>query len=229
MTYLWSGMLLTGIVYGIFTGHLQAVTEEILSSSREAVDLCITMAGITAMWTGMLKIAERSGLVEKLSALMKPFLKLLFPGISGEEKALGYISANFLSNMLGLGWASTASGLQAFRELDRIHKERCERFRERNDSSEDCRFHGECGSMSNDSRSYRAHNFMSQDVASREMCTFLIINVSSLQLIPMSLLAYRAQYGSRNPTAIAGPALLTTICSTCTAILFCLWMNRKSA
>lgn len=201
MTYLWSGMLLTGIMYGILTGNSQGVTEAILESAREAVNLCITMAGITAMWTGILKIAEREGMVERLSKGMRPVLRILFPMLIGEEKACGYISTNFLSNMLGLGWASTASGLMAFQELDRINRERC---RQQGESKR-----------------------QASDLASREMCTFLIINVSSLQLIPMTLLAYRTQYGSVNPAAIVGPSILTTACSTLAAVIFCIWMNRR--
>lgn len=203
MTYLWGGMLLIGIVYAALTGNLQEVTEVVVSSSREAVNLCITMAGITAMWTGILKIAEKVGLVDQLAVGLKPFLRFLFPGLEGEEKVCGYISANFLSNMLGLGWASTASGLMAFQELDRLNREKCDRL-------------GESG-------------WLAKDLASKEMCTFLIINVSSLQLIPMSLIAYRAQYGSVNPAAITGPSIVTTSCSTLAAVLFCFWMNRRSS
>lgn len=201
MHWLWGGMILIGTVYAAFAGNMQEITEAVLKSSREAVELCMAMAGITAMWTGILKIAERSGLVDALARRMKPVLKVLFPGLRTEERALGYISSNFLANMFGLGWASTATGLKAFCELDRINKERCERWGE--------------------------SKYMAKDLASREMCTFLILNVSSLQLLPMSVLAYRSQYGSVNPAAIVGPSLLATGCSTLAAILFCIWMNRR--
>lgn len=201
MAYLWGGMLLLGIIYAALTGNLQGVTETVVSSSREAVELCVMMAGVTAMWTGILKIAEKAGLVERLSTGLKPFLRFLFPDLMGEEKALGYISTNFLSNMFGLGWASTASGLMAFWELDRIRREKC--------------------------LYWGTEYEKSLDMASKEMCTFLIINVSSLQLIPMTIISYRAKYGSANPAAIAGPSLLTTGCSTLAAVLFCFWMNRR--
>lgn len=203
MTYLWAGMILVGIVYGMLTGRMEAVTESVISSAREAVNLCITMAGITAMWTGMMKIAERTGLVGQLSRGMQPVLKFLFPGIRPDSKAGKYISLNFLSNLLGLSWASTASGLSAFKELEKLNDEECEAFLPKKQRKR------------------------GRDIASPAMCTFLIINVSSLQLIPMNMIAYRAQYGSTNPTAIVGPAILATGISTLVAVVFCKIMLRK--
>lgn len=102
MTYLWSGMILVGIIYGLLTGNLKAVTEAVVSSSRESVNLCISMAGIVGMWTGLMKIAEGSGLIEGLSGKMGPVLRFLFPGLDPDSRAGRYISVNFLSNILGL-------------------------------------------------------------------------------------------------------------------------------
>lgn len=201
MNWLWGGMILIGVVYGALTGNLSGVTEGVVNSSREAVTLCISMAGITALWTGIMKIAERAGLVEKLAQGMEPLLRFLFPELEGEEKAKHYISLNFLSNLLGLNWASTSSGLMAFRELDKINREEC----------------GRLGVTKN-----RAPH-----IASPAMCTFLIINVSSLQLIPMNMIAYRAQYGSPQPAAIVGPAILVTGINTVAAVVFCKVMNHR--
>lgn len=201
MTYLWSGMILIGIIYGAITGNLKEVTETAVSSSKEAVNLCIAMAGITAMWTGIMKIAETTGLVEQLSKGLRPLLRLLFPKLPADSKACKYISLNFLSNFLGLSWASTSSGLMAFRELDRINREECKKL--------------------GVTQSRAPHT------ASNAMCTFLIINVSSLQLIPVNMIAYRAQYGSVNPTAIVGPAIMATAFSTVVAVIFCKVMDRR--
>lgn len=203
MTYLWSGMILVGIIYGAITGNLKEVTEAAVSSSREAVNLCIAMAGITAMWTGIMKIAETTGLVTQLSKGLRPLLRFLFPKLPADSRACSYISLNFLSNFLGLSWASTSSGLMAFKELNRIHREECDKF---------------------GITAVRA-----PDTASSAMCTFLIINVSSLQLIPVNMIAYRAQYGSINPTAIVGPAIVATAFSTVAAIIFCKVMDRKGS
>ncbi len=201
MAYLWGGMILIGILYGTLTGNLQAVTEAAVSSSREAVNLCIAMAGITAMWTGIMKIAEMTGLVSQLSRGLRPVLRFLFPRLSPDSKACSYISLNFLSNLLGLSWASTSSGLMAFKELDRINRE-------------DCKKNGI-------TRNRAPH------IASPAMCTFLIINVSSLQLIPVNMIAYRAQYGSVEPAAIVGPAVVATALSTMVAVVFCKVMDWR--
>lgn len=200
MTYLWAGMILVGIIYGALTGNLQAVTEAAVSSSKEAVTLCISMAGITAMWTGIMKIAENAGLVKQLAKKMRPFLRFLFPDIPADSPAGNYISLNFLSNFLGLSWASSSSGLLAFHELDKINREQCVRLGE--------------------TKKRAPH------IASPAMCTFLIINVSSLQLLPINMIAYRAQYGSVNPAAIVGPAILATAASTGAAVIFCKMMDH---
>lgn len=200
MTYLWGGMLIIGIVFGALNGNLQEVTEAVISSSKEAVALCISMAGITAMWTGIMKIAENTGLVSRLSRGMKPVLRFLFPDISPESQAGKYISLNFLSNILGLSWASTSSGLCAVRELQKLNEENCKK--------------------------QGVTKKRAPHIASTAMCTFMIINVSSLQLLPMNMIAYRAQYGSVNPAAVVGPGIAATAVSTGAAVLFCKIMSR---
>lgn len=195
MTYLWGGMLIIGIVFGALNGNLQEVTEAVIASSKEAVTLCISMAGITAMWTGIMKIAENTGLGSLLSRGMKPVLRFLFPDIPPESQAGKYISLNFLSNILGLSWASTSSGLCAVRELQKLNEE-------------DCRRRG-------------VTKKRAPHIASTAMCTFMIINVSSLQLLPMNMIAYRAQYGSVNPAAVVGPGIVATAVSTGAAVVFC--------
>lgn len=205
MTYLWSGMFLIGILYGGFTGNFQAVTEALISSAEEAVSLCIAMAGITAMWTGIMKIAENTGLVSQLAEKMRPVLKFLFPRLDPDSSAGHYISLNFLSNLFGISWASTSAGLCAMKELSALEEKR-QREKTAQGKGEQLR------------KPY---------IASREMCTFLIINVSSLQLIPVNIIAYRARYGSVDPTAIVGPAILATAVSTTVAVIFCKIMDHR--
>ena len=114
-------------------------------------------------------------------------MRYLFSDLDPESKACKYISLNFLSNILGLGWACTPAGLKAMEELHRLEEER-----------------------GNDSH-----------FASNEMCTFLILNISSLQLIPVNMIAYRQQYGSVNPAGIIGPAIVATFISTAVAVIYC--------
>ena len=204
MAYLWGGMLLIGIVYGVLAGNVDEVTKAFVSCSGEAVSLCISMAGITAMWTGMMKIAESSGLVSELAVKMRPLIRFLFPKLDTESKAVHYICLNFLSNVLGLSWASTSSGLCAMKELKelQLQKEKAERNAKDSGKKKDT-----------------AGN--SSIVASNEMCTFLIVNISSLQLIPVNIIAYRSQYGSVNPAGIVGAGIVATAVSTVVAMVYC--------
>lgn len=194
LNFLWGAMLLIGIVYGAATGRMNEVTDAALSSAKEAVSLCITMAGIVAMWVGIMEIAKSSGLVERLTRKMRPLLGFLFPDVPGEHRAMEFISANMIANFLGLGLAATPFGLKAMEELAKLEKQR---------------------------------KSVSPGTASNAMCTFLILNISSLQLIPVNIIAYRSQYGSVNPTAIVGPGIVATAVSTVVAVIFCKVMERK--
>ena len=155
------------------------------------------MLGIMSMWTGLIEIAKRSGLLDQITRKLDPVLHFLFPRIPKDHIAKEYISANIVANLLGLGWAATPMGLKAMKELAKIERER----------------------LSDTGRPIRK--------ASDEMCTFLIINISSLQLIPVSTIAYRFQYGSVNPAAVVFPGLIATTISTIVAIIFCRIMCRK--
>lgn len=110
MNYLWGGMLLIGIIYGALTGNLQEVTEAAIDSSKEAVSLAVAIAGVTAMWTGLMKIAEETGLIRQMTQKMRPVLKFLFPSVPSDHPAYGQISLNMIANVLGLGWAATPAG-----------------------------------------------------------------------------------------------------------------------
>ena len=212
MNYLWGGMILIGIIYGTVTGHLEEVSEAAIQSSKEAVSLCVVMAGVTALWVGMMRIAEKSGLLEAMEQRMQPVLNFLFPEIPGNHPSRKSIATNLLANILGLGWAATPAGLKAMEELGKLEEER------RAEKAPDKR-KNTAGQSSLARQS---------GTASNEMCTFLIVNISSLQLIPINMIAYRSQYGSVSPAAIAGPALLATIASTVAGIAFCKVMDRKN-
>ncbi len=200
MNYLWGGMLLIGIIYGVATGNVQAITEAALDSSKEAVTLAISIAGVTAFWTGILQVAKRGGIVEKLSLKMGPLIRFLFPRLPEAHPVKEYIAMNMIANLLGLGSAATPVGLKAMEEMERLEDGR---------------------------RSKEDGISVPKGTASNEMCTFLILNISSLQLIPMNMIAYRSQYGSVAPAAIVGPGIVATAVSTVVAIVFCKIMDRK--
>ena len=115
-------MIIIGIIVAAFTGQMETVSSGILDSAKEAISLCIVMLGVVGMWTGVMKIAEETGLVRQLTRLLMPILRLLFPRIAGEEAVMGYIASNMIANLLGLGWASTPTGLKAMKALNEIHK-----------------------------------------------------------------------------------------------------------
>ena len=193
LNYIWSIMILLGVIYGAVTGHLDAVTNAALDSADDAISLCITMAGVMALWMGLMEIAKEAGLIGKMTRGIRPFLTFLFPKIPQGHPALGYIATNIIANILGLGWACTPAGLKAMEALSDLDKER-----------------GNTG-----------------QIASAEMCTFLILNISSLQLIPVNMIAYRSQYGSVNPAAIITPAILATFISSTVAIIYCKCKGKK--
>lgn len=124
LNYLWGAMILIGIVVASFTGNMPQITQAILDSSKEAITICITMLGIIAMWSGMMEIAEKSGLVKELSKKMRPFLSYLFKDIPKEHKALDYISTNVIANILGLGWAATPAGIKAMESLQTLNDDK---------------------------------------------------------------------------------------------------------
>ena len=191
LNYLWGGMIIAGIIFGLFSGKMPAVTNGALDSAKEAVDLCIMMMGIMSMWVGLMEFAIKAGIVETASRKMRSVIRFLFPGVPNGHPAEKYIATNMIANILGLGWAATPAGLMAMKHLQELNPNR------------------------------------DKSVASNEMCTFLILNISSLQLIPMNIIAYRSQYGSVNPAGIVGAGIVATTISTLVAVLFCKAMNRE--
>ena len=199
LNYLWAGMILVGILYGVLSGNMEAVTSGALDSAKEAVSLCLNMCGVMALWMGLMEIAQESGLIESMTRKISPFVNFLFPRIPKEHPAREAISTNIIANILGLGWAATPAGLKAMEDLSKLEEER-----------------GTEGY-------YRGSH--KERAASNEMCIFLIVNISSLQLIPVNMIAYRSQYGSAVPTAVIAPGLVATLSTALLAVLFCKIMD----
>ncbi len=201
LNYLWGFMIIIGIIFGAFTGNLPNVTEAALDSAKEAVSLCITMIGVMSFWVGLMKIAEKAGIIEGMAKKMGPILDFLFPHIPKQHKSREYIATNMIANFFGLGWAATPAGIKAMKELENLEDERRKGI-------------------------VKGKKAVARGVANTEMCTFLIVNISSLQLIPINIIAYRTQYGSANPTRIVGAAILATTVSTAVGIIFARMMER---
>lgn len=196
LNYLWAFMMIIGIVYGALSGNMEAVSNGALNSAAEAVNLCIKMLGIIAMWTGIMHIGEKSGLVLAIADKLSVFISFLFPRLPKEHPARKHIATNMIANILGLGWAATPAGLKAMEELRRFDEE-------------------------------SGGGYVKKRIASNEMCVFLILNISSLQLIPVNMIAYRSQYGSAGPASIIAPALIATFISTVVSVVFCRLMDRR--
>lgn len=189
LNYLWGGMILIGIAYAIVTGNIQNVTTEAIQSAKDSVTLCITMLGVMSMWTGLMRIAEVSGLIGEMSEAMMPLLTKLF-SMPRNSRAYNYIATNMIANMFGLGFAATPAGIKAMEEMQLLNK--------------------------------------NKDTATNDMCMFMIINMSSLQIVSMNIIAYRSEYGSINPQAIIGAGLAATVVSTIVGVTFakiCEWVR----
>ena len=181
LNVIWGFFLIGGILTGAFLGRMDLVTNAVIDGGRNAVELAFTMAGVVAVWSGILKIAEKGGMIDALAEKREPFLDFLFPEVPRGHAARRYISANFAANFLGLGWAATPAGLLAMEELAKLN--------------------GKTGRASN------------------AMCMFLVVNMSSLQLVTVNILAYRAEYGSAAPAEIMGAGIAATLGTTLVGIL----------
>ena len=195
LNFLWAGMIIIGILYGALQGNLAEITNAALDSSKEAVTLCVTMIGVMSFWMGLMEIATKAGIIQATSKIMRPVIRFFFPQIPKGHRANEYITTNFIANILGLGWAATPAGLKAMEALGELEEDR--------------------------RKGIAAGVARKKGIASNEMCTFLILNISSLQLIPINIIAYRSQYGSVNPAGIVGAGLVATAISTLVAALFC--------
>lgn len=173
-------MAVIGIIYALFNGTIDQVNEAIFNSAAEAVNLSIGLISILVFWLGLMRIAEKAGILKSLSAVFKPLITRLFPDIPKDHPAMGYILSNFIANLFGLGNAATPMGIKAMKEMKELS---------------------------------------GSEKASRSMITFLVINTSSLTLVPTTIIAIRMQYKSAFPTEIVGTTVIATLITTTAAII----------
>lgn len=114
-------MIAIAVAFAATSGKLGLLTEEIFSSLRSSVDMGIGLIGGMMLWCGVLKVAEKSGLVDRISTFIRPVLKLIFKDIPSKSGAMGAMIMNITSNMLGLGNAATPLGLKAMQELQLLN------------------------------------------------------------------------------------------------------------
>lgn len=187
---IWGFFVIGGILTGAFLGRMDLVTQAVIGGGKTAMELAFTMAGVVGVWSGVLKIAEKGGMIDILAGKMTPLMDVLFPSVPRSHRARKYIAANFAANFLGLGWAATPAGLAAMKELQKLNRE-------------------------------------AKGTASAAMCMFLTVNMTSLQLVTVNILAWRAEYGSRNPAEIVGVGIFATLITTVVGTLAAKLIERS--
>lgn len=118
---IWGFFIVVGTLFCLFTGHIDIVNNEILVSSKTALDMLLQLFPVIALWLGIMNIAKESGLLDKLTRLLFPLLHKIFPDIPKNHESLGFIASNIIANMFGLGSAATPAGLKAMKSLQEIN------------------------------------------------------------------------------------------------------------
>ena len=185
---LWFGFFLVATVAALArwlgggdSGVFAAMIASLFDMAKLSVEVMILLFGTLTLWLGLLRIAERAGLVDALARWLGPLFRRLMPEVPEGHPAIGLITLNFAANALGLDNAATPIGLRAMRELQTLNP--------------------------------------SADTASNAQILFLVLNASSLTLLPVGIFMYRVQQGAHDPTLVFLPILLATSASTLVGFL----------
>ena len=183
----WPMMLMVSMVVAMFNGKIDAVAAGILTNAKLAIEIVMNLFGIMAFWLGLMRVAEKAGLVDALVARLRPLLAIFFPDIPKEHPSFGLIVMSVASSMLGLSNASTPVSIRAMQAMQNINKHPA--------------------------------------VASNAMCLFMVINSSSVQLIPATTMAVLSGAGASEPTRVVLTGLVATTVSTFASVIACVWMQ----
>ena len=182
LNYVWLGLIVFAVLIGGWEGHLKEVADQSFEMAEFAVvKTAFPLIGIMAFWLGLMRLAERGGLVTLLARVLRPVMRRLFPDVPPEHPAMGSMVMNIAANMLGLGNAATPLGLRAMKDLETLNPR--------------------------------------PGTATNAMCTFLAINTSSVQIVPVTTMAILAANNSINPSAIVGTSLIATACACGSGVL----------
>ena len=121
INYIWFFLIFMGIVFSIFTGNVDKVTASVVTSADSTIKLIIGIVGVMCFWCGIIKIAEKSGLMKIISKALQPVLKVIFKKEGGDEEAMGAIIMNMTSNMMGVSNAATPFGIKAMEEMQKLN------------------------------------------------------------------------------------------------------------
>lgn len=184
MAWIWTGMVALSVIYGLINGTIDLVGNAALEGAAAAVTLCISMAGVVCLWTGVMEVMQRGGLSGKLATLLRPVLRRLFPESADNDTAMEAASANVSANLLGLGNAATPLGIKAASAMS-------------------------TGETANDS-----------------LCTLVVLNTASIQLIPATVAGIRTAAGASAPFNILPAVWITSLASVTVGILVARLLRR---
>ena len=179
LAWIWTIMVVFSIIYGLLSGNIDAVGAAALGGAKAAVDLGISICGVTCLWSGIMEIMRRGGTADKLSRLFRPVLNRLFPSTRHSAEVLEALSANVSANLLGLGNAATPLGIRAATAMTKLS---------------------------------------AAGIASNDLCLLVVINSSSLQLIPATVAAVRSANGAQTPFDILPAVWITSIAAVVSGI-----------
>ncbi len=192
MAWIWTGMVAASVLYGIYSGTIGAVGDAALEGAAAAVELCLRMAGVLCLWSGVMSIMKASGLMDGLSRLFRPLLGRLLPRACQDPETLAALSGNVSANLLGLGNAATPLGIRAARRM-----------------AEGC-----------------------GGTASSELCTLVVLNTASIQLLPATVAGVRAALGAESAFDILPAVWMASALSVAAGLLAAkllgrLWTRRE--
>ena len=121
---IWPFFIIISFIYAIYSGNIFNINDAIFKSADQTVELCLTMFGTICLWNGIMKIAIKTSMIEKLTKFLKPIISFIFPEIKDNKKIAKEISMNMVANILGLGNASTPLGLQAMDSMQKINNDK---------------------------------------------------------------------------------------------------------
>ena len=121
---IWPFFIIISFIYAIYSGNFSNINNAIFESADQTVELCLTMFGTLCLWNGIMKIAIKTSMIEKLTKFLKPVISFIFPEIKNDKKISNEISMNIVANILGLGNAATPLGLKAMESMQKINKDK---------------------------------------------------------------------------------------------------------
>ena len=181
MNLIWPIIIIISYIYAVFTGRINEVNASIFNVSKTALNLSLTLVGNMCLWCGIIKIIESTKLINILIKALRPILNFLYPNEKNNKDVMEDISINMVSNIIGIGNASTSSGLKAM-----------EKLKEENGNS---------------------------NKLTNSMTMLVVLNTTSIQIIPTTVLSIRASLNSENPAKIIIPIWISTLVGTTIAII----------